>query len=316
MKKRWSVFTIIMLCYIGVMLIATLIVDDSLWTRLERFEETEKVKEEEQKRKIEEKAEEARLLAEQMKPTPTPTPAPIIKERIRIVKPAEDVLYVNGEAYDDQVTWTEEVDKETFGELLSIEKQYSEYADVLAEAIPKLESCLLVVEKGTSICFLDCDGTMVTPNEGTTLIDVDGEMRTIRELRCPYNNRYSGYEEMTSIGFDFLTKFCLFCSNDKSAYEMKNFFPNNSQYYKDIASLDNSWFNGHSKPPTYTNHTVKEYYGYGDSLVYMDLRMDQSFVASYTGQRFDTEIVHPIWFVKIGEEWKVASIVFSAGETE
>ena len=316
MKKRFSVFTIIMLCYIGVFLIATLIVDDSLWTRLERFEETEKVKEEEQKRKIEEKAEEARLLAERMKPTPTPTPAPIIMEHVRIVKPAEDILYVNGVEYAESVSWETETDQKTFGTLLSAAERYPEYEGVLEAAIPKLESCVLVLEKGASIGFLDCDGTMIAPSEGTAQIEVNGEMRTIRELRCSYNNRYSGYQEMTDLGFDFLTRFCLFCSNDRAASEMKAFFPPNSQYYKEIASLDNSWFNGHSKEPTYTNHTVKEYFGYGDSLVYMDLRMDQSFVASYTGQRFDTEIVHPIWFVKIGDEWKVASILFSSDQTE
>lgn len=310
MKKRWSLFTVILLCYIGLMLIATLIIDDTMWTRLERFEETEKVKEEEQKRKIAERVEEAKRIAESRKPTPTPMP--IIMENVRIVKPTEDMLYIDGEVYNGPEEWTTEIDRGTFGQLLAVTKQYPEYENVLEDAIPKQESCTLLLEKGTSVYFLDRDGTTIMPIEGTTQVEIDGEMRTIRELKCPYNNAYSGYETMTEMGFDFLTRFCLFCSNDKNASEMKEFFPENSKYYKDIASLDNSWFNGHTKPPTYTNHTVKDYFGYGDNLVYMDLRMDQSFVASYTGQRFDTEIIHPIWFVKIDDRWKVASILFSS----
>ncbi|MBO7649510.1 MAG: hypothetical protein J6S79_02030, partial [Lachnospiraceae bacterium] len=78
--------------------------------------------------------------------------------------------------------------------------------------------------------------------------------------------------------------------------------------------LDNSWFNKHNKPPTYTEQTVREYIGYNDSLVYMDLTMHQSFVASYTGQQFDSLVEHPIWFVKIDGKWKVASIIFNAQE--
>ena len=313
-RKTISRFWIGVLIYVGVLLLAMLVVDDLLWTKLERYEITEEKKEREQRAKIAKAAEERRQQTPTPTPSPTPTPEPIILETVKLVKPVDMKCYIDGVEYTDG-NWEAEEDKETFAGLLAVTAQYSEYEGVLDGLIPQRESTVVTIEKGKGIAFLDRDGTFLTAKESTTEIEAEGQMRRIRQLTCPYYNNLSAYEEMTEAGFDFLTKFCLFVSRDKQASEMKSYFPKNSKYYTVIASLDNSWFNGHNKPPTYTNKTVRDYIGYGDSIIYMDLTMHQSFVASWTGQQFDSEVGHPLWFVKIDGEWKVASIIFSSQET-
>ena len=314
-KKKSSKFKVGMIVYIMVLAFAILIMDELLWTKLEYYEVTEQAKEKEQKKKIE-KAKQERLAA-MLTPsvTPTPTPAPIYMETIKIIKPVEAVCYLGGEPYNGaEAVWVPEEDDVTFASLTDVTSQYAEYKGVLDDLIPKLESTTVTIEKGTSISFRDADGNSVGTKESTAKIEVDGQMRTIRALICPYYCTMDDYDELTQMGFEFLVKFCLFCSNDKSASEMRPYFPNNSQYYTVISTLDNTWFNKHNKPPTYTEQTVREYIGYNDSLVYMDLTMHQSFVASYTGQQFDSLVEHPIWFVKIDGKWKVASIIFNAQE--
>ncbi len=299
--------------YAAVFLLALLVMDELLWTKLEHYEVTEEKKEQEQRAKIEKVAKE-RMLTVTPTPTPLPTPVPIIMETVKLVKPIEMKCYIDGQEYTEGV-WAPEEDRETFANLIAVTGQYPEYKGVLDGLIPQRESTVVTIEKGKTVCFLDRDGTFLTPGESTSEIEADGQMRRIRQLTCPYYNNMSEYETLTEKGFDFLIKFCLFCSNDKKADEMKPYFPKDSQYYKVIASLDNSWFNKHAKPPTYTDKTVRDYIGFNDSLVYMDLSMHQSFVASWTGQQFDTDVEHPVWFVKIGDEWKVASIIFSSQNT-
>ncbi|MBO4697664.1 MAG: hypothetical protein J5643_10390 [Lachnospiraceae bacterium] len=309
-RRRGGRFYTGLLIYIGVLTFALLVLVYLLWTKLERYEITEEQKEREQRAKIEKIAEERKLTVTPT-PTPTPTPVPILMETIKIVMPTDMKFYIDGQEYSD-VVWAPDEDKETFANLLAVTAQYPEYEGALDGLIPSRKSTVVTIEKGKTIMFLDRDGTFLAPDESTTEIEVDGQQRRIRMLTCPYYNDMSEYEELTKYGFEFLLKFCLFCSNDKSATEMKPYFPKNSKYYNVIASLDNSWFNGHNKPPTYTNKTVREYVGYGDSLVYMDLMMHQSFVASWTGQQFDTDVNHPLWLVKMNGEWKVASIIFNS----
>lgn len=299
------------LIYGAVLLLGMLVMDELLWTKLERYEVTEEKKEREQRAKIE-KAVQERMLTVTPTPTPLPTPVPIVMENIKLVMPADMKCYIDGVECGEDVVWAPEEDRDTFADLIAVTNQYPEYQGVLDGLIPERKSTVVTVEKGKTVRFVDRDGTSLTPTESTAEIEADGQMRRIRQLTCPYYNNMSEYENMTEKGFDFLEKFCLFCSNDKKADEMKPYFPNNSQYYKVIASLDNSWFNKHNKPPVYTNRNVRDYIGFNDSLIYMDLTMHQSFVASWTNQQFDTEVEHPVWFVKIGDEWKVASIIFSS----
>ncbi|MBO7631528.1 MAG: hypothetical protein J6S78_04280 [Lachnospiraceae bacterium] len=312
-KKKSNGFKIGLLIYVIVLALAILVMDDMLWTKLEWYEVTEERKEAEQKKKI------AKAASDRLTPSvtasPTPTPEPIYLETVKIVKPLDATCYVAGKVLEgDDITWTQEEDKETFASLEAVTSIYKEYENALDGIIPVRESVVYTMEKGSEIRFLDADGTSVRATESTTEIEVDGQQRIIRMLTCPYYNEMKDYEELTKAGFDFLTKFCLFCSNDKSPTEMRPYFPDNSQYYRVIASLDNSWFNMHNTPPTYTEQTVRNYIGYNDSLVYMDLTMHQSFVSSWTWERFDSQIEHPIWFVKMNGKWKVASIIFNAQE--
>lgn len=313
-EKKRSRFKTGLLIYVIVFAFAVLIVDELLWTKLEYYEVTETAKEKEQRAKFEKAREEAERLANTSTPTPTPTPTPILLETVKLIKPVEAACYVDGQRLEGEDVWTQEEDVATFGSLTSVTSQYSEYNGVLDGLIPLQESTVVTIEKGTPIAFYDSHGNITEVKEGTATIEVDGQERTIRSLTCPYYSDASDYDELTKMGFEFLTKFCLFCSNDKSATEMRSYFPDNSQYYRVISSLDNTWFNKHNKPPVYTEQTVREYIGYNDSLVYMDLTMHQSFVASYTGQQFDSLVEHPIWFVKINGKWKVASIIFNAQE--
>lgn len=311
MKKR-SKFTIGIIIYIAVFLLAMLIVDDMLWTRLEQYEVVEEKKAEEQRLKFALAAERAAFTPTPT-PSPTPTPAPIVLEQIKLVKPKDAVLYISGEPYVPEDTeWQPDTDATTFRELLSITGKYAEYKGLIEPLLPEVESIVLTLEKGTTVSFMDADGTMVTPVSSTTKLDVDGEQRTIRLLTCPYYIDYSVYDEAIQMGFDFMIKYSLFCSNDKPASEMKTYFPERSEYYKEIASLDNSWFNQHSKLPEYTEQTVLDYCCYGD-LLYMKLKMHQSFVSSYNGTKFDDDIIHPLWFVKMDGQWKVAAIVHDSG---
>ncbi|MCR5466719.1 MAG: hypothetical protein K6F11_07775 [Lachnospiraceae bacterium] len=314
-RKKHSRFFYGMIIYAGVFALALLVVSELLWTRLENYEVTEQRKAEEQQRKIAKAAEDRRrekLLTPS--PTPSPTPEPIILETVKIVRPKGMACYIGG-APEEGAVWNIEEDTETFKSLTAVTNAYPEYEGVLESAFPERESTVVTVEKGTEITFADYDGTPIEPEEGVTRIETDdGEMHTVRLLTCPYHSIDDDKDELTQMGFDFLTLFCLFISNDRKAWEMQSYFPANSQYFKVIASLDNSWFNMHSTPPKYTNHTVRKYVRYNDSLVYMDLSMHQSFVSSWNGQKFDSEVEHPLWFVKIGDKWKVASIIFDAGE--
>ena len=313
-RKPMSKFWIGIIVYVVVFAFVVLIADELLWTKLEYYEVTENVREKEQREKFE-KAKAQRIAA--LTVTPTPTPVPIYLETVKIVKPLDAVLYVNGEKYEEPGTeWTAEEDKVTFADLTSVTNQYPEYKGVLDGLLPSRESTVVTIEKGSVITFRDGNGNEVTPSESTAQMEIEEQLRTIRELTCPYTNNTADSSELSKYGFEFLTKFCLFISHDKSPTEMKPYFPDNSQYYNVIASLDNTWFNEHKKPPEYTEQTVRTYHGYGDSLVYMELTMRQSFVASYTGQQFETIVEHPIWLVKMNGKWKVASIIFNAKELQ
>lgn len=313
MRKKKNTFKIAVGVYVFVLVIAVLCLDDYVWTVLDRYEMTERRKEKEQRDKIQKALEERLSYTPTPTPSPTPTPAPIIMEQLKIVKPEGATLHVNGKPMEyPERGWVPEEDKKTFAVLLATMETYPEYEGLAEKLIPVLESTVITVEKGTDVYFCDADGTMVAPQESTAVIEVNGQERTVRQLTCAYQSDPQYYDELTAMGFDFLTKYCLFVSNDSPASEMRPFFPNNSQYYRTIASLDNSWFNGHDKPPEYTNKVVKSYVGYTDSLVCMELSMHQSFIIRYTGKRAEEDIVHPIWFVKINGEWKVATLGFTS----
>lgn len=117
-------------------------------------------------------------------------------------------------------------------------------------------------------------------------------------------------EECREFAYAFVEQYALFCLRDAEKEVMKPYFPEKSEYYKLISSLDTRWANKHSKV-SFQNHEVKEFFAYSDNLVYINVAIEERLLLYATGRYATYQIDTPLWIVKLGGQWYVMRIIYT-----
>lgn len=116
-------------------------------------------------------------------------------------------------------------------------------------------------------------------------------------------------EECMAFASEFLEKYSLFCSKDAAATELKPFFPEKSEFYKRIVSMDNNWFGSHSSIE-FKNHELLEFFAYSENLVYIQMNIDENLYLRSERKTKTIKLNHPLWLVKMNGNWYIAKIIF------
>lgn len=117
-------------------------------------------------------------------------------------------------------------------------------------------------------------------------------------------------EECREFAYEFVEQYALFCLRDADKEVMKPYFPEKSEYYKLISSLDTRWVNKHSKT-SFQNHEVKEFFAYSDNLVYINVAIEERLLLYATGRYATYHIDTPLWIVKLNGQWYVMRIIYT-----
>ena len=185
--------------------------------------------------------------------------------------------------------------------------RYSEYAK-----LPELLTIPTLTEYYIDFAYTD---------DSISFIDRFGIART-PEYDATYNKYSHGLvsddsmkEECISLATDFQEKLALFTSGDVEKNQLKPVFPENSEYYKWIASHDNDYFAGHSSI-VFDNHELKEFFGYSENLAYIRMSIDEKMYVYYNGTDSHLKLTNPLWLVKIDGTWYVAKIIYESFTVE
>lgn len=117
-------------------------------------------------------------------------------------------------------------------------------------------------------------------------------------------------EECMSFATEFLETYALFCSNDMDKEKLKPYFPENSEFYKLIVSMDNTWFPAHSEI-NFENHSLTDFFAYSENLVYIQVSIEEKMFVNYLWENKTINLCHPLWLVKLDGRWYVAKILFT-----
>lgn len=308
-----------LLVYVAILLVVIVSVDVYVWSKLSEYEKTMTAKDMEQTAGAITGADditgsqngsaqgEGENVTVTPKPsnTPGPTKAPMPETRTVWVEiPTGVTVKSDGEVLDFSAQTPVEVTADEFDLLYSFSETYSEYANIQEKVdIPVMYRYEIELQEGAVLSAENEN------SETVELVSTTGDDGTV-SYRCGFLNDTGNYDTISALAFEAIEKYALFCTNDADASEMKQYFPDNSEYYKTISSMDNSWYMKHSGLPVFSEKKVLDYKGYSDSLVYIEISMKQTILSSVTGAYVDTEISHPIWFVKLDGEWKIGAIDF------
>lgn len=304
--KKLSTYKKGLLIYIAVLLVILIALDVYVWIKLSDYQ------------KLMESKESTYASGERVTPTvtgapgtptptqaptntPTPTPAP---ETIILEIPQGVTVNVNDEPVDLSGYEATVVETDEFEVLYEFSDLYSEYADIESRVeIPSIYRYELQVLPGAVVSAENAAGEELELTSSVT-------EENITKYSHGFISSQADYDTITGLAFDALKKYSLFCTNDGEASALSPYFPANSEYLRVISSLDNSWYMRHSGLPIFSEEKVLNYVGYSDSLVYVELYMKQTILSSITGTNVVTEIVKPIWFVKLDGEWKIGAMEF------
>jgi len=185
--------------------------------------------------------------------------------------------------------------------------RYSEYAKLPEQlTIPTLtEYYIDFAYTNDSIIFTDRFGTARTPEYDATYNKYSHGLVSDDSMK----------EECMTLATDFLEKLALFTSADVEKAELKPFFPEKSEYYKWISSMNNDYFAGHSSI-VFENHELKEFFAYSENLAYIRMSIDEKMYVYYTGKNMHLKLTHPLWLVKLDGQWYVAKITYESFTVE
>ena len=304
-KKEDIRFKLGFLIYILLLLFAILVVDIVVWGKLSAYEKSENKKS--ATKVVDSSGKVVKIVTE--KPAPTREPSPTLSPTPTSVPTEEIILRApeNSKVFADDVLLTAVSSKEysdgRFDTLMPFIENYSEYA-VIKNIVefPKMNESVFAVPVGAKLSITDSNGNAITPEEKTE----DG--KKVYSVSLVSND--ANKEAVTTRAFEFLVHYSLFCAGDETTSPLIQYFPKGSEYLKLIKKTDNGWYNRHRGLPTYKNKTVNEFFGYGDSLCYMDLSMVQTILASANGKYLDYDINMGIWMCKMDGTWMVAGMVY------
>ena len=302
-KKKSMRFKLGFLIYILLMLFAILIVDVILWGKLAAYEKSENKKSaaESSSNKVVKVVTGTPVPTEEPDPTMSPTPTPIPEEEI-VLRAPEQYQLLSDNKLASAVS-EKDYDDGSLDTLKPFLENYSEYAQIKTTVdIPKLKETVYKLPVGAVLSFEDGDGNKVTPEEK----EEDGR----KVYTIPLKSDDSYKDDVTTRAFEFLVHYSLFCAGDETTSPLVQYFPKNSEYLKLIKKTDNGWYNKHRGLPTYKNKTVNEFFGYGDSLCYMDLSMTQTILAVANGKYLDYDINMGIWMCKMNGTWMISGMVY------
>ena len=305
-KKKKSIrFKLGFLIYILLLLFAILIVDIVLWNKLAAYEKSENKKAQAESsggNKVVKVITETPAPTKETEPTMSPTPSPIPEEEVILRAPEECQMFADDKLIS--AVSSKDYDDGSMDTLKPFFETYPEYADIRTTTdIPKLKESVYKVPVGVKLSFDDGNGNAKTAEEKTE----NGK----RIFTIPLESDDSYKDEVTTRAFEYLVHYSLFCAGDETTSPLVQYFPKGSEYLKLIKKTDNGWYNKHRGLPTYKNKTVNKFFGYGDSLCYMDLSMTQTILSSATGKYIDYDINMGMWMCKMNGTWMVAGMIYS-----
>lgn len=186
--------------------------------------------------------------------------------------------------------------------LPEIEKRFSEYADLSEQLdIPYIDR--YYIDFAYSPEEVACTSRLGDPVD----LEFDAVMNSYSSALVSNDTIL---EECRAFAYEFVEKYALFCLRDADKEVMKPYFPENSEYYKLISSMDTRWANKHSKT-SFQNHEVKEFFAYSDNLVYINVAIEERLLLSATGKYVSYHIDTPLWIVKLNGQWYVMRIIYT-----
>ena len=304
--KKLSTYKKGLLIYIAALCIILLAVDMYVWVKLKDYQKLMEVSEKEYS-----SANGATPPITQIPNTPTPTQVPTntptptpVPQTVILEIPRGVIVNVDDVEIDLTGLESSVVETDEFEVLYEFSNLYSEYSDIENKIdIPSIYHYELQIPKEAVVTAMDSNGEELVLESSVT---VEG----LTKYSHGFINSQVDYDAITELAFEAIKKYSLFCTNDGEASALAPYFPANSQYLGVISSLDNSWYMKHSGLPTFSDEKVLEYVGYSDSLVYVEISMKQTILSSLTWTNVVTEIVKPIWFVKLDGEWKIGAMEF------
>ncbi len=304
--KKSSTYKKGLLIYVAALVIILLAVDMYVWAKLKDYQNLMEVSEKEYS-----SANGVTPLITQAPNTPiptsvptnTPTPTPI-PQTVVLEIPQGVIINVDEMEIDLTELKSSVVETDEFEVLYEFSNLYSEYTDIEKKVdIPLMYRYELQIPMEAVVTAKDSDGEEL-------ILESSKTDEGLIKYSHGFINRQVDYDIITELAFEAIKKYSLFCTNDGEASALAPYFPSNSQYLGVISSLDNSWYMKHSGLPTFSDEKVLEYVGYSDSLVYVEISMKQTILSSLTWTNVVTEIVKPIWFIKLDGEWKIGAMEF------
>lgn len=221
--------------------------------------------------------------------------------------PATMTVSFGGHVLGEENTLVSGIEVEELSVISETAERFSEYQSLPEQlTIPTLtEYYIDFAYTKDSVLFTDRFGTVRTP-------DYDSELNKYSHSLVSDD---SLQEECIAIATDFLEKLALFSSGDVGKASLQPFFPENSSYFKLIASHDNQYFAGHSSI-VFDNHELKEFFAYSENLVYIRMSIDETMYVYYNGENSHLKLTHPLWLVKLDGTWYVARITFETFTVE
>ncbi len=236
--------------------------------------------------------------------TPRPSPTEIPKRTYVVEAPDNVSVFVNGEKADRESVKPESIETGEFTVLYSFSETYSEYSDIRNRVtVPEMLRYEFEAPEKSVISAKNVLGDDV-------VLEASEQSDGIIKYSCGFLSDDSQYDKVTALAFEAMEKYALFCTGDGEASALAPYFPADSEYLSVISKMDNSWYMKHPEPPTFSAQTVLAYKGYSESLVYVKVTMKQTLFQSNINADKTTEITHPMWFVKLDGEWKIAAIEF------
>lgn len=184
----------------------------------------------------------------------------------------------------------------------SIEQHFSEYANLSEQIdIPHFNRYYV------DFCYSPDEVTCISQSGTAVAMEFDA-----------VTNSYSSglvsndamLEECREFAYAFVEQYALFCLRDADKEVMKPYFPEKSEYYKLISSMDTRWANKHSEV-SFQNHEVKEFFAYSDNLVYINVAIEERLLLYATGKYTIYHIDTPLWIVKLDGNWYVMRIIYT-----